>query len=485
MPFDLPTWLSYALAAVAAAGMAVGVSAAFLHAVLTKREVRAALGWGGLILVFPVAGAVLYLLFGINRIQRRATALRGAPTAGEGAVPSPPDDAPLAGLAHLVQRLVARPLLGGNRVRCLVDGEQAYPAMLEAIAGARRTVSLSTYIFDNDRVGRRFRDALAAAVERGVEVRVILDAVGARYSFPPISAALTHRGVPTAVFLRTLIPWRMPYMNLRTHRKILVVDGRAAFVGGMNLRRLHEVTEAGDAAVQDLHFRLDGPVVEQIQEVFAADWHFCRGEELTGDGWFPELEPLPPAAESCGANGIAEARVIPDGPNGDLDKLRWTLLGAVASARRSLRIVTPYFLPDTDLQTALQVAALRGVEVEILLPQRNNLALVAWAATAQLPWLLRHGCRVCLTPPPFDHSKLMLVDGAWALIGSANWDPRSLRLNFEINVELYGETTVARLEEIFAAKKATARELTLDDLRARPWWMKLRDGLARLAQPYL
>jgi cardiolipin synthase len=478
MPFDLPSWLSYLLAAVAAAVVAAGVSAAFLHAVLTKREVRAALGWGGLILVFPVAGALLYAVFGINRIQRRATALRGVPPQSRGAVPAPPDGSPLADLAHLVQRLVQRPLMAGNRVQPLLDGEEAYPAMLDAIAAARRTVSLSTYIFDYDGVGRRFRDALAAAVARGVEVRVIVDAVGARYSFPPISAALTQRGVPTAVFLRTLIPWRMPYFNLRTHRKILVADGRVAFVGGMNLRDAHLVQSAGAAAVQDLHFRIEGPVVEQIQEVFAADWQFCRGEELAGDGWFPRLEPL------GGAAGV-EARVIPDGPNGDLDKLRWTLLGALAAARRSVRIVTPYFLPDTDLLTALQVAALRGVEVEVLLPRHNNLALVAWAATAQLPYLLQHGCRVFYTPPPFDHSKLMLVDGTWALIGSANWDPRSLRLNFEISVELYGAATVDRLQRIFDAKKAPARELTLDDLASRPWWAKLRDALARLAQPYL
>jgi cardiolipin synthase len=227
--------------------------------------------------------------------------------------------------------------------------------------------------------------------------------------------------------------------------------------------------------VQDLHFRVRGPVVEQVQRLFAADWQFCTREELTGGAWFPELAHA----------GDVEARVIPDGPDGDLDKLRWTLLGALSVAQRSVTVITPYFLPDTDIVTALNVASMRGVAVEILVPEENNLTLVQWASTAHLPLVVEHGCRVWSTPPPFDHSKLMLVDGQWALVGSANWDPRSLRLNFEIGLELYDLAVAARLQEIVDAKKQGAREITLDELRTRPLWQRLRDGTARLAQPYL
>lgn len=470
LPPSTPAVVSFLLAAVAVAGIAAAVA----HALLTKREVRAALGWVGLILVFPVAGAVLYLLFGINRIGRRAAALRGGDSPPTYAVDTP-DAGPLSDLMHLVGRVVQQPVTAGNRVVPLCNGEEAYPPMLEAIDGAERTVSLSTYIFDHDEAGKRFRDALVAAHRRGVEVRVIVDAVGSRYSFPPVPRALAQRGVPTAVFLPTLFPWRMPYMNLRTHRKILVADGRTAFVGGINLRDEHLVDGPTKKPVQDLHFRVEGPVVAQIQQVFATDWKFCRGEELEGGDWFPSLEPA----------GDVEARVIPDGPDGDLDKLRWTLLGALAAARRSVRIVTPYFLPDAEVVTALNVASLRGVDVEVVLPEVNNLTLVHWAATAQLPEILRHGSRVLYTPPPFDHSKVMLVDDAWALVGSANWDPRSLRLNFEIGLECYGGAVCGRLAEIVEAKKEGARPVTAAELEERPLPIRLRDRVAWLAQPYL
>ena len=466
-------WLSISLLVLAG----LGVLTALAHVVLSKKEVRAAIGWAGLILVFPFAGAILYAVFGINRIERKASALRGTNRAAEvGGDYELPGGDDLAQLDHLVGRVVQKPLLTGNAVRPLVNGEEAYPAMLEAIHGAERTLTFSTYIFDNDAVGRRFADALEAAHGRGVAVRVIIDSAGARYSLPPLTADLRRRGLRVAVFMPTLIPWRLPYMNLRTHRKILVADGRVAFVGGINVRQGHLVeSEETDHPVKDLHFRVEGPVVEQVQQVFADDWAFCTGEELEGDAWSPRQR----------HSGEVEARIIPDGPDGDFDKLRWTLLGALSVARKSVRVVTPYFLPDLDLITALNVASLRGLEVDVLLPEKNNLTLVQWATMAHLPPVLEHGCRVWLTPPPFDHSKLMVIDGEWALVGSANWDPRSLRLNFEIGMELYDPEVGARLEEIVAAKLEGARRLTAEELEGRALWRRLRDGLARLAQPYL
>jgi cardiolipin synthase len=383
-------------------------------------------------------------------------------------------------LAELVGRIVDQPLVAGNRLEPLVDGDEAYPQMLAAIEGARRSVSLSTYIFDSDATGRRFQRALGAAVGRGVEVRVLIDGVGARYSFPPARRELRSLGVPVAIFLPTLLPWRMPWLNLRTHRKLLVADGRLAFVGGLNIRHEHVVGGGARRPVRDLHFRLEGPAVAQLQRLFCADWRFATGERIAGEAWFPtdELPVVEPAGEVV-------ARVIPDGPDEDLDKLRWTLLGALAVARRSVRIVTPYFLPDPDLVTALSLAALRGVEVDVVVPAVGNLPFVDWAMAAQLPQVLERGCRVWRTPPPFDHSKLMVVDGEWALVGSFNWDPRSLRLNFELGVELYGAEVAARLEALALAKRDAGRRLTAEELAARPLWRRLRDGAVWLAQPYL
>jgi cardiolipin synthase len=215
--------------------------------------------------------------------------------------------------------------------------------------------------------------------------------------------------------------------------------------------------------------------VGQMQEVFAEDWAFAANELLDGDPWFPALKPA----------GKALARGISAGPDSDLDKLRLTLEGAISSAEKSVCIVTPYFLPDASLVGALNCAALRGIEVDIILPEANNLALVKWASTAMLWQVIERGCRVWMSPPPFDHTKLMLVDGAWTLLGSGNWDPRSLRLNFEFDIEVYERELADRLQEWMVAKRDRARQLTLAEVDGRSLPLRLRDGVARLLTPYL
>ena len=450
------------------------------HALLRKRDVRSAIGWFGLITLVPGIGAILYVLLGINRIRRRALRIRAEmpryrlPPRIEPAAPSELGSE-LVELSRLVQTVTRRPLLPGNQVDALEDGDVAYPAMLEAIASAEHSVALATYIFDDDPAGRRFVEALVAAHRRGVTVRVLIDDAGARYSSPPIDIALRKHGVVVARFLRAWMPWRMPYLNLRNHRKILVVDGRVGFTGGMNIRHGCCLAESPKRPVRDLHFRLRGPVVAQLMEVFAEDWEFSTREALSGELWFPELAPV----------GGTLARGIPDGPDEDLHTLRWTLLGAIGRAKRSIQIVTPYFLPDEPIVTALSVAALRGVRVDIVLPERGNLLPVQWAMWAELWKVLEHGCNVWLTPPPFDHSKLFVVDALWALIGSANWDPRSLRLNFELDVECYDRELSAALSALVDVRVAAARRLERDELVDLPMPARLRNGVARLFTPYL
>jgi cardiolipin synthase len=471
-----------------AAGLTLFVSmAATAHVVLYKRDTRSAVGWVGLIWLAPVLGAVLYVLLGINRIRRKARALKGELA---GMLSAPPSIAEaravpaehlggeyeyLGALDSLVEKILGHPLVGGNRVEPFMDGDSAYPSMLDAIEQAERTVALQSYIFDNDHAGGMFLHALRKAVERGVDVRVIVDAVGARYSLPPITRKLRKAGVRMARFLPTLMPWRMPFMNLRNHRKILVVDGRTGFTGGMNIREGLLLESEPRRPLRDMHFRLEGPVVAHLQETFASDWLFCTGQRLEGEGWFPRPVPV----------GGALARGIPDGPDEDFEKLPWTMHGALAVARRSICIMTPYFLPDSAMITALNTAAMRGVRVDIIMPSVNNLPFVKWAATHQLWQVLEHGCRAWMTPPPFDHSKLMLVDGVWVLFGSGNWDARSFLLNFEFNVECYDPALARRLEEYVASRIAGAKEVTLEDVNSRSLPVKLRDGLSRLFSPYL
>ena len=483
----MPQWFVSSWPQVSTALVLVITLLASAHAVLNKRDVRSATGWIGMIWLVPVLGALLYLLLGINRIRREAVVLRKA-TRRYHLAPGVPPLTPtgLAGRldssvghlveqARLVEQITSRPLLPGNRVQVLVDGDEAYPAMLGVIDSARHSVSLATYIFDNDGAGRSFIAALQRAHERGVAVRVLVDDTGARYSRPPIDRILRRSGIRVARFNPALWPWSVRYLNLRNHRKLLIADGRVGFTGGMNIRVGHMLTKSPRRPVHDLHFRLDGPVVAQLQEVFAEDWEFTAKESLHGERWFPRLHAL----------GSSIARGIADGPDEDFEKMRWTFLGALASARKSIYVVTPYFLPDRTLSTALNVAALRGVEVDIVLPKKGNIPLVEWAMWGQLAQTLEPECRVWLVPPPFDHSKLLVVDESWVLFGSANWDQRSLRLNFEFNVECYDAALAAHLCKLLRCRIAGARLLTRDVLQRRPMLLRLRDGVARLLMPYL
>jgi cardiolipin synthase len=473
---------------IAVGGLAILLSIiASAHAVLYKRDSRAAIAWVGFVWLVPLVGAVLYLIFGINRLRRQATLLRSDLERYRAHSPEaecPPTElhrhlpghaGHLQMLARVVGEVVGRPLLPGNLVEPLLNGDEAFPAMLEAIRNAKQTVSFLTYIFDRDEIGVAFAKVFGEASRRGVEVRVLIDAAGTRYSMPTILRTLRREKVRYARFLPAFALWRMMSMNLRTHRKILVADGRLGFTGGLNIRAGHCLQKKPRKPVQDIHFRVEGPVVAQLQEAFTDDWCFTTKEALRGEGWFPKLEKVGPVL----------ARGVTDGPDEDFEKLRWTLMGALSIARQSVCVVTPYFLPDPSITSALNLAALRGVEVDIVLPSQSNLFFVQWASRAMWWQLLEHGCRIWLTPPPFDHSKLMIIDGCWALLGSANWDPRSLRLNFEFNVECYDVELAQRLEKLVASKMAAAHQVTLQEVDSRGMPARLRDGVARLLTPYL
>ena len=455
---------------------------ASFHALLHKRDPRSATLWLATIWFLPVLGPILYLALGVNRIRRRAislgvqrTIIRPVPEHLGESQPSGVEH--LEKLAHVVGRVIGQPLTPGNRIQPLLNGDEAFPAMLSAIETAQRSISLVTYIFDNDACGKQFAEALGRAAKRGLAVRVLIDAAGTRYSWPRITHRLKHEHVPFAPFLPAslLVPWRMASLNLRNHRKILVVDGQTAFTGGMNIRQGNVLAEKPKHPVQDLHFRVQGPVVGRLQEAFANDWAFTTGETLCQESWFPELQ----------ESGTVIARVVTDGPDADFEILRWALLAALAEAETSVQILTPYFLPDQALVTALNLAALRGVRVDIILPAANNLPYMHWASRSLWWQVLERGCRLWLTPPPFDHSKLMIVDGHWVLLGSANWDARSLRLNFELNVECYGRDFADEMSKIVENKLRGAREVTLAEVDGRSYPTNLRDSIARLLSPYL
>lgn len=446
------------------------------HALLNKRRPPAALGWIFVCLAVPIAGTLLYFLLGINRVHARARRMQHRwgvhrLEASTGIAPPPK----FIGLSRISEAAMGLPLTANNTLEMLQNGEEAFPPMLRSIQEAERHVYLASYIFERNATGKAFIAALAKAVERGVHVRVLVDGIGSLYSLPSSFRLMKKRGIPVAKFLPpTLFPPSI-YLNLRNHRKLLIADGSVGFTGGMNIGDRQLAGSDDDSRVVDVHFQLTGPIINQMESVFCNDWEFATGEKLN-----PPVTPDPPPAPDGSL-----CRVIVDGPDENLDKLTTILVGAVASAQDSVLIMTPYFLPPEQLTSALQTAALRGVDVNVILPEKNNLFYVHWATRNMLWELLQRGVRVFYQPPPFVHSKLFIVDGEYVQVGSANLDPRSLRLNFELNVEIYKASFAKRLCDHFMAVREHSKEVSLEEMDGRSIPVKTRDALAWLLSPYL
>jgi cardiolipin synthase len=446
-----------------------------IHILLRKREVASAVGWIGLVWFAPIFGAISYLMFGVNRVKRRARLLRPQDSTDSSPLAqlSPELDDDLGALRRGIGRITGRPLSAGTMVQVYQNGDTAYPPMLAAITAAKVSVVMSSYIFQDDLWGGRFIDALAQTKARGVAVRVLIDGIGGGWLLSGAYHRLRRKGVTAARFMHSSLPWRMPFVNLRSHKKILVVDGVIGFTGGMNIADDNVMATRPKMPVQDLHFRIDGPVVSQLAEAFAADWAFVTNEDLEGNVWSPEVVPRPGPL----------ARVIDSGPDEDLQKVEFAVLQAVTCARASIAVMTPYFLPDERLVTALSLAAMRGVAVDVVVPEKSNHVLVDWATRTNIGPMLSGGVRIWRSPPPFHHAKIMVVDSEWCLIGSCNWDIRSFRLNFELCMELYDENLARTL--ITLMEGARGPPLTQADLDARHLPVRIRDAAARLTLPYL
>ena len=477
--------MDHVLLALLASGSVLLSLVAAGHSLINKSDSRSALVWTGLNLALPLVGPFLYWCMGINRISRRARSWRvsGRRLSGTRIYPIenhrwesaqlPVEAAHLQDLRTLADRVVKTRLQGGNRIVPLEDGEAVYPAMLAAIARAEISINLSSYIFDADGIGAEFVLQLKDAAARGVAVRVIIDAMGEKYSRVSPCQLLDS----TAVQIVRYLPLSDgAHINLRSHRKLLIIDGREAFTGGMNIRSRHMTSTASpESAIHDMHFSVMGPVVNDLQRAFLKDWHFVTGEILDTSHFFPVIEP----------QGNVVVRCISDGPDSEYRKLELIIMGALSCAGRSVLIMTPYFIPDRPMVAALITTALRGVDVRIVLPARNNLPFVHWANRAMQEELLANGVRIFYQPPPFVHTKLLLVDDVWCLIGSANWDARSLRLNFELDLSVYDAPFAARIRQHFDRAFLHTHEVTLEEIEGRELPEKLRDGFFRLFSPYL
>jgi cardiolipin synthase A/B len=454
------------------------------HVLLSQRDARSAGFWAAIICFVPIMGAIAYALFGINSLRRKGQEYRAAAEldrsiVGETCPVNPWESMPelqeLRGLALTLARISRLEFTIGNQIKVLHSGDEAMPAMLDAIRHSQVSIALCSYIFEAKGIGADFVDELAKAKERGVEVRVMVDDAGTKYSFPPVTRILRKRGVIAKRYMPLRFVLRLLTMNLRNHRKIMVVDGKIGFTGGMNIRQGNMLAANPDHPVQDMHFQVEGPVVRQLQRMFAEDWAFCANEVLSGDKWYPPLAPL----------GQVAALGVPDGPDEDMEQMPKVIFAALNAAKREVNIMTPYFLPDNRLIWAMTLAALRGVKVNVITPQKNNIPFVRWAAHTIYPQLIEKKVKVYESTGHFDHSKFMTVDGLWSLIGSTNWDPRSLRLNFEFNLACFDDLLAAELNQHFNSKLPEAHLMTLKELSSASLPVRLRNGFVRLFIPML
>ncbi|WP_227870864.1 phospholipase D-like domain-containing protein [Orrella marina] len=461
-------------------------TAATIHAAMTKQDVRAAIGWVAIVIFSPLLGALFYFFAGINRIrQERVSQQRVLQDHDlmlierlviKQSLPEWPHE--FAALRRAGDSIARYKLLRGNSVELLDGGDQTYPAMLEAIADAKKSIAMQSYIFDHDRMGVRIAQALIDAHNRGVEIRVLIDAVGAKYSRPPITRMLMKGGVPTARFLPTAIGMRLAYANLRSHRKLLVIDGELALAGGMNIREGFTTEFGQNKMTRDTHFRIRGPATRQLMDSFAHEWEFTTKERLDGVQWFNSVNNVVQDANT-------PVRVVTSGPDRTLGANQSMVMAALSVAQHHVRIQSPYFLPDIVLIGALVTAARRGVIVDVVIPGNNNLKLVSAAMDAQLDQLVGAGVRIWKSTGTFDHSKLMAVDGLWSYAGSSNLDPRSLRLNFELDLEMYDQQMAHTIESRIDETIETSNRVTLESLRSKPFSIQLRNRLIWLASPYL
>lgn len=459
---------------------------AAIHVLVSKRDHRAALGWIGVVVLFPVAGPVIYFLLGINRVRTKAKVFAGhhlpmmyfgyeRATREGGEYQDPANEQTKCPyLASVGGRATHRPLTTGNRVEPLINGEQMFPRLIDAIDGAHDYVLLSSYLFSSDGVGEKVIKSLCQAAQRGVAVKVLIDGIGAWYSLRGAVAPLRCSGVEVHLFRPpALLPLTLD-INLRNHRKIAVVDAEFGFFGGINIDSRHMVEDPDNRHItEDLHFVAQGPVVRALHSVFATDWHLITGESL-------DLR-----AEEPSATGSTACRVIEDGPDDNLNNLATTLSALFTAARREITIMMPYFLPDREMLSALQSAKLRGVDVRVVIPERSNLRFVDWATRNMLWELLLWDVKIYLKQPPFAHTKLVLIDGQYIMAGSANLDARSLRLNYELGVEIFDAELAEKLGRYVQTAISHSRPATLKEMDGRPFWQRIRDAFCWLFSSYL
>lgn len=471
-----------------------------LHALKRRRNASATILWIFVAWSLPLFGPLLYLAFGVDRIPAKGLEKKIANQqmmrqrdkrhedsssfiAWHFEFRSPRNDIPRSYGEKLNCSLDAlipeHPLFDGNAITPLASGDEAYPQMLQAIRTARNHIHLQSFIIHRDATGRKFLDELKAKAESGVKVRLLFDRFGSTHAYLG-GMFRQYRNIPNFEICgwTQANPFKRQFqINLRNHRKNLIVDGHTAFFGGVNLAN-ENTTTGGCKAIRDYHFKVEGPLVHELQLSFLRDWFFMTSEpfdQLLNTDHFPRMLSF----------GTARARLIDSGPSEAPQIATESFFDAITMAQRQILIVTPYFVPTPDILRALRSAAHRGVDVRIIVPQKNNHRYAGMASKALYEELLEAGARIYQRQPPFIHAKALVADDAVALVGTANLDVRSLELNYETTVLVEDESTIDALKLMIHEDMDRSTEITLNEWLQRPALQKLGENLCALMAPVL
>ncbi|MBN2490411.1 MAG: cardiolipin synthase [Planctomycetes bacterium] len=463
----------------------LGVQAA-LGIVMERRSPVATWAWLLILTLIPVVGVPLYLLFGRTTIKRKIRlGASAARQLGREGLPLefPPSmvgaaidlDRIEVGTARLAVGLGGTLLRACNRVDVLQDGPETFAALVQAIREATHYVHLEFFIFSPGGIGARLRDALAEAAGRGVEVRMLFDAFGSFRLPAAYLAPVLERGGRLEFFAPVRFSRLRRRPDFRNHRKILVVDGRVGFVGGINVMDEYVADVRPDTPWRDTHLRVVGPIVQDLERVLNESWFLATDEVLAEPRHFGAPAPA----------GDALAQVVASGPDNEWPAIEKIYTSAIFAARRNIHIATPYLVPTDAVLSALASAALRGVTVQVLVPCRGDHTLVQWAGRSYYPELLEAGVRVFEFGPRIMHAKVLTVDGRFNLVGTANLDIRSFRLNYEVGMIVYDRAVTAELDAALARDVAQSHEVEIEAFRKRPYLQRFRENTARLFSPVL
>jgi cardiolipin synthase len=450
--------------------------------ILERRQPAATVAWVLSIALLPVVGVPLYFLVGGRRIRRHIRAKIGAVGSTESSVENRvrPEDLPSpisAACGRVLTTAGAPPPVAGNRVSVVEGGEAVYEAVLGMIEGARDHIHCQFFILDVDPVGRRFIHALASRARAGVRVRLLLDAVGSWRALRQIVRPLRKAGGEVAAFLPALPLHRKWSAHLRNHRKLLIADGRAAFTGGMNIGNRYMRPRAGPGLWRDSAVVIEGMSVRDLQAIFLDDWAFATEEAGPEGIMFPPLD----TRENAPGDGIIQ--VVASGPDRAMRPIYQGVFTAFTLARRRIWIATPYFVPDDAISTCLENAALRGVDVRLLMPENSDLKTVELAGRSYFDDLMQAGVKIHLYLPTNLHSKVLIIDDDVGVVGSSNVDIRSFFLNFELGVFLYGKKEIDALAAGFATDMSFSAELDPSAFGRRPKIVRLLEDTARIFSP--